>query len=203
MRRPLTLLVAMVVLVGCTSARTAISGDPRSTSEASPTAQPATPYDSPPITFRYPSDWTVQHFMVMSSFSSSLVYLSNQPMADPCVRQDSSNVESITCQAWPVQSLEPGGIVVSWSTHGFPSWTFASQPGRLVTVDGRDAKMTTDLGGACGTLGADRALTVVISRKPADNWYQLDACLRDPGAAAGVADILALLDSVHISGRAD
>lgn len=158
-------------------------------------------YDARPITFRYPSGWTAEHFTIMSSFSSPLVYLSNQFMKDPCVREVTSNVESISCEAWPVESLRPGGVVVAWSSHGFPSWTFADQPGRAITVDGWDAKMSTNVGDGCRELGADRQLTVIISRKLRGNWYELDACFRDPGASESVADVLALLDTVHISGH--
>jgi hypothetical protein len=135
----------------------------------------------------------------VSHFSSSIVYLSNQRMQAPCVHHVSGDRESIVCRAWPIKSLQPGGAVLQWTTNGFPGRDFAHQLGRDITVDGRAAKLTMD-SGLCRRIGADREVTVIVSRKPPDNWYELDACFRDPGAGTGVVDVLALLRSVHISG---
>jgi hypothetical protein len=130
----------------------------------------------------------------MSSFSASIVYLSNQPMKDPCVGRNSS----ISCGRWPVDALEPGGVMLEWTSNGFPAWNFARQPGRVLMVDGRAAKISTRRD-VCGDIGADRSISVIVSRRAADNWYELDGCFRDPGAALAVADVLTTLRSVQIN----
>ncbi len=134
------------------------------------------------------------HFNLLSTFSTSLVYLSNQPMA--CGQPASSH----SCDSWPVRALDPGGIVLRWSANGFPGWTLAQASGRAVTVDGRAAKISTHRTVCPRSLGADHQISVVISRKTVNNWYELDGCFRDPGATTALAEVRALLDTVGISG---
>ncbi len=187
------LVPTVLVITGCTS-----TGSPNSTGAGSTPGKSHTPplatFRSPPLSFRYPSGWTPAHFDVMSSFSSSIVYLGNQPMKNPCVRRNSS----ISCGRWAVDALEPGGVILEWTSNGFPAWSFARQPGRLLMVDGRDAKISTRRD-VCDGIGADRSISVIVSRRAADNWYELDGCFRDPGAALAVADVLTTLRSVQIS----
>jgi hypothetical protein len=68
-----------------------------------------------------------------------------------------------------------------------------SRPARALAVE------TVTSGGWCATLGSDRTITVIIPRKQAANWYEMDACLRGPGLAQQEAEISSILESVHIS----
>lgn len=170
-------------------------------------------YRSHGLSFTYPVDWTAKKFEgFYSSFETPLVYLSNQDMSDPCKSRPRSRV----CHAYPIKSLDPGGVVLVWSTNGFPGWDFDQQPGHTITVDGRAAKITTRRD--CGHLVADRSVSVIIPfdqveptpagvsgslvQRPSlintsDNWYELDACLRDPGADHALAQVRKLLRSVR------
>ena len=107
--RWLAFVLVALVLASCTQGGER-EPTPRTVqaSTSSPTGAVLARYDVRPLSFRYPSDWMAKDFVVMSSFSSSLVYLSNQPMSDPCVRRSSSTSESITCSAWPIEALQPG-----------------------------------------------------------------------------------------------
>jgi hypothetical protein len=93
----------------------------------------------------------------------------------------------------------PTGVMLKWSANGFPSWNLADQPGQPIIVSGRTAKISMQ-SRVCDGLGADQQVSVVVSRNPADNWYELDGCFRDPGSATAVADVLALLQTVRIKG---
>lgn len=187
--------IGLMVLTGCTSTSPPDVRGSASASEALPASQPLATYQSTPMTFQYPDDWSPAHFDVVSSFSSSIVYLSNQPTKDPCVRRSSS----ITCERWALDALKAGGVILEWTSNGFPGWSFARQPGRVVKVDGRNAKVSTRRD-VCGGIGADRWISVIVSRHPADNWYELDGCFKDPGAKTALAQVLTMLPSVRIDG---
>ena len=155
-------------------------------------------YSTGPIRFRYPSAWTAQNAegRYVSTFSTPMVDVSNQPLGNQCT--GTSGISQ--CHVMPVGSLDPGGVVLQWSENGFPGWKFGSQGGRAITIDGRPAKISNN-DPVCGSLSADRSLSVVVKMHDRSNWYQLDGCFRDPGADAAVAEVMDLLQSVQISGR--
>jgi hypothetical protein len=189
------LIVGTLVATACTASPSQPSPGSRSSSVAAGGALDAT-YRTGPIRFRYPSGWTTRRSPgFVSTFSDPLVALSNQEMTEPCVPG------SQTCTFFPIQSLDPGGLMLHWSASGRPGWKFREQSGRVVTVDGRPAKISTD-NPVCGPLTSDRSLAVIVSRPGVrDNWYQLDGCFREPGADAAISEVMALLQTVRISGR--
>ena len=140
---------------------------------ASPEIVLGSSYSSPTLSFEYPSEWTAMNFEgLFTPFASPLVFVSNQLMEDPCKHES-------VCRPWPVSVLEPGGVVLKWSSNGFPDWRFADQQGRAMTVGGHAARLVHR--DVCGrSFGADRSLAIIVRRAASNNWYELDACFRDP-----------------------
>jgi hypothetical protein len=101
----------------------------------------------------------------------------------------------------PVGALLPGKIVVTWSLDGFPSWR---PPTANTTVGGLPARQTHAMAGWCAALGGSQTITVVIplGGAAADNWVEMDACLRGPGLSRPEAQIAAMLASVRLSSGA-
>ncbi len=198
MRLPISslLIVGVLVAAGCTSGRPTESS-PLPPSSVAPAVLDAT-YRTGPIHFRYPSDWMTKQLSDSTTMSEPMVALSSQTMSDPCTTTGNTT----RCTYFPIDSLQPGGVVLEWSAQGFPGRPFGAKPGRVITVDDYPAKISGDDPVCGGYLKADRSLSVVIARPGVpDNWYQLDACFRDPGADAAVAEVMALLKTVRISGR--
>src|SRR5207302_635081 len=116
---------------------------------ASPTAvRPATSYavfhtgaSALGLSFRYPAAWETRRYRADSSFSSSIVYLANQPMHPPCTTNKTRSGTSTVC-GYPIFRLRPGGVEASWSENGFPGWSFEKRArGRLTRIGGRRAKV--------------------------------------------------------------
>lgn len=141
------------------------------------------------ISFTYPASWRPAAYTENSSFSSIIVYLSNQAMYPPC--QDG------TC-GLPLARLDLGGILAFWSANGFPAWSFDAAPGELTSVAGRRAKLSTRLSW-CRAIGGDVQFTVLVERpEAAHNWYQFDACIRGPGEQTIESQVQALLASTKL-----
>lgn len=165
----------------------------------SPSAIPATGalhhYEGQLLSFDYPDAWSDATFVVMSSFSNVLVYLSTAPLSDPCDR----TANSIACVRNAVSGLGPAGVLVEWSRQSFPGWTFDATKGRLTTVGGRTATMepVDPSEGACRAIGGERELVVTIDDATADwNWTEMRACLRGPSLDDLEAQIEAMLATV-------
>jgi hypothetical protein len=179
-------ILALVAVAGC-SATPAPSG-------ADGIPGPTRHFVAPEVSFDYPGSWREGHFDVVSSFSSSIVYLSTSPLADPCDR----GANSIACIREAAAALDRDGVLVEWSHHGFPGWVFDPTKGQRVAVGGRPATVEdaapTDL---CGAIGGEREMTVTIDDPAAQsNWVEVRACLRGPDVEALRADIGRMLGSV-------
>jgi hypothetical protein len=167
-------------------------------SDSPPTAAPppvVRHFERDNISFEYPGSWGQAQFDVVSSFSNVLVFLSTSPLSDPCDRRPNS----IDCVGSAVAALAPNGLLVEWSTHGFPGWTFDPTKGRLILVRGRratfeDVEPTDD----CRRIEGDRSIVVTIDdgRTPG-NWLEMRACLRGPAVDALRTQIQAMVATVR------
>jgi hypothetical protein len=158
------------------------------------------------LSFRHPVSWKPQHFNVQSSFSTAIVYLSNQPLHNPCVRKHLGPGHfSVRCGE-ALDRLRPGGVLVQWSEQGFAGRTIDNAPGRPVTVDGLSGRLQTRKN-QCGRLGADhRMLLAVENPHLPDNWYELRACFRGPDSAsteAALRDMIASTRFVDFKGQGE
>jgi hypothetical protein len=187
--------VAAVILAvaGCTSA----AGHAPAAS-APPARATAAQFDEAGLTFSYPAVWQAAKWSDdVSAYSWMIVALSTTSQSDPCVSSltiGGGKIKLICHQ--PVVALPPGRVLVTWTEQGFPNWR---EPVMTTIVGGRPASETYAMGSWCKDLGGTQTITVVIPRSLADNWYQMDACLRGPGLAGSKAQIATMLSSVRIA----
>jgi hypothetical protein len=149
------------------------------------------------VRLRYPATWRAYSYSNdYSSFSTTIVYLSNVRVHDPCVTHTTPQATTTRC-GQPVNHLAPGSVLVSWSANGFPGWSFAKARGTPISVDGHRAKLLRKKS-TC-RIRADEEIDVTVQRRPADNWYFVRACIRGPGTARFAEQFKRLLDTAHIS----
>lgn len=186
-------VAAVIILAaGCTSAA---SHAPASTSPAHTTSARFT---GSGLMFRYPADWQAATWTDdVSENSWMIVALSTTRQQDPCDSSLTLGLSKINtvCQQ-PVVALPPGRVLVTWSEHGLRNW---HKPLATMLVSGRLATETNSMAGWCKSLGGTETITVVIPRSLADNWYEMDACLRGPGLTNSETQIAAMLSSVQIA----
>ena len=153
--------------------------------------------------FDYPAKWRAFNYDNTSSFSSVLVYLSTQQLHDPCTRSLGVNAGGLyirtTCDQ-PLDHLNSGGILVTWTTNGFPGWTIDKEKGSRTTIGGRAAVMGSDKPGECAQVGGDETITAAIQRDAPNNYYRMVACLSGSNRAATERAVNAMLQSVTIGG---
>ena len=95
--------------------------------------------------------------------------------------------------------LQPGGVIVGFGYQrellgvAFPEPTGA---GDVVTLNGFRTKLVRDAPGACGPIGADETVTLVIPSIA--DWTgrtTVEACLRGPDLAPNEAKLLAMVEA--------
>lgn len=188
-------MALLVVITGC-SGRSA--GGAMGPSEGSASAcQLAKTFAGDGLTFHFPRCWRSASYAETSSFSSSVVDLSDQAMHEPCRRL----LPSETVCGWPVNRLGPGHVLVRWSLGGSPGWTLSSAPGQQRTVGGRPARSAVSRQGPCRAISGDETFTVTIARPSApDNWLGMTACLRSPHMSTQLREVRQMIASVTFSG---
>lgn len=182
-------LVALIAVTsGCgggTDAQPAAKTDPRLVT-----------YSNSLFSFSHPATWKAYPFRWPGELHfRPMVYLSTQQVQDPC-----STRGSTTSCGFPVNQLEPGGVLVAWNASGPPAMTLG--PGSRLQVDGRPARRVDTAAGICRSIGADRTIDVRISTRPLPSApTELTACLRGPGLAQEEKSVDALLASTHFLSR--
>lgn len=145
-------------------------------------------YSDQYVSFTYPSAWaasapkgpTEMHF-------HPLVYLSTQPVGNPCVVQGNET----SCD-WPIKSLDPGGVLALWQIpYHLPTLGKVVHPGTKIQVGGHPAWVQNVVGGDCRRIGATRTINVDMA-----NGLALTVCLRAPGIAEAEKSVNELLASV-------
>jgi hypothetical protein len=136
------------------------------------------------VTVSVPSNWNVgEPWIQASSFTDLVGSFSNQSLSPPCT----TGANAIGC-GLPLQSLQPGAMLVEIWQNGSPDWNLDSEPGAPATVSGLPAKVTDQPGGAgyCSGIGADRSRSEVIPFPVAtDNRIEVDICSRGVADAVG------------------
>ena len=151
---------------------------------------PVVKYASPSLSFTHPATWKAYPFQWPGELHfRPLVYLSTQPVHNPCSTQGNRT----TC-GFPLQNLEPGGVLVTWNASNPPAVALGS--GSQMQVDGRPATRVDRAGGICRSIGADRTIDVLVATRPLPaTLTEFTACLRGPGLAENVKRVDALLAS--------
>lgn len=149
-------------------------------------------YRDSEVSFRHPAAWKAYPFRWAGElhFRPS-VYLSTQPVHDPCRTSGNSTVCGL-----PLRHLRPGGVLVVWQVLGLPGSGLG--PGARIRVGGRPAAQVTTRTGICRTIGADRTIDVVVETSPRpSNFTEVTACLRGPQLAQNERRVDALLASTR------
>jgi hypothetical protein len=152
-------------------------------------------FRSTDVKFQYPSTWRAHRFADNSSFSSLVVFLSNQRFRPPCVTHRHKRYTEVTC-GQPIRRLQRGSILIGWWEDGFPLWSLRRVKGTPLKVGGRPAKLVHSPA-RCG-VGEDTTLEVVIqSPIVSDNYDEMLACIRGPNSGKMEQQTMALLKTVR------
>jgi hypothetical protein len=179
-------LGAIAAVVALTSA----CGSASSSTRAAPMTPPLQKYSGQYVSFDYPAGWkTVRFQRPLELHSFPLVYLSTQAIHSPCSTQGNET----TC-GWPLERLQPGGILAVWQLPYAPPCPgcASKSAGTQVQVGGRRATRQVRTGGACRAIGADRTIDVMVK-----NSVEFMACLRGPNLAQNERRVDALLKSTQ------
>ena len=184
---PRRLLLCAAAIVALASVASACGGG--GGAQAAAKDPPLLKYSGSGLSFSYPAAWTAYAGKPAELHFNPLVYLSTQPVHDPC----STHGNETTC-GLPVGHLQPGGVLVVWEVNGIPAMGLG--PGTRIRVDGHPASLVDTPGGECRKIGADRTIDVAIeTRNPPSPFTYLTACLREPGVDENVRNVKALLAS--------
>ena len=186
-RLTLRRLLALAALAAAVIVTSACGGG--EDAQAAPKNPPLQTYSDSGLSFSYPATWTAYAGKQAELHFQPLVYLSTQPVHDPC-----STKGNTTACGFPVDRLEPGGVLVVWLKYGIPAMGLG--PGARIRVGGHPATVVDRPGGQCRTIGADRTIESVVQTSPPPAAFTyLTACLRGPGAAENARRVKALLAS--------
>jgi hypothetical protein len=149
-------------------------------------------YSSSVLSFTHPAAWKAYPFRWAGGLHfQPLVYLSTQPVHDPC-----STRESTTSCGFPVDRLQPGGVLLTWNASSPPATGLAA--GSRIRVDGHPARRVDSTDGICRKIGADRTIEVLVQTRPLPSTpTELTACLRGPGLEQEEQNVDALLASTR------
>lgn len=186
---PRRLVLSALALVALVSTTSACGGGGKA--QAAPQDAPLATYTGSGLSFSHPAAWKAYTPIqpTVAIHFDPLVYLSTQPVHAPC----STKGNTTTC-GFPVDHLQPGGVLVTWERNGLPALGLG--PGTQTTVGGHPATRQEKTGGECSAIGADRTIDVAVatSTLPSALTY-LTACLRGPGLAQAEKSVDALLAS--------
>jgi hypothetical protein len=189
------LLLCALAIAALASVTSACGGG--SDAQAAPQDPPPSTYAGAGLSFSYPSAWTEYKpaLPTVSLHFNPLVYLSTQPVHAPC----STNGNTTSC-GFPVDHLQPGGVLVTWETNGLLAMGLG--PGTQIQVGGHLAARQNKTGGECRKIGADRTIDVAVATHslPSALTY-LTACLRGPGLADEEKSVDALLASTKFTSQ--
>jgi hypothetical protein len=146
------------------------------------------------IRFAYPQSWHALPYTTPDLLSRSMIFLSTEPLHDPCTSTTQGAAISITCD-WPASSIGPNGVLAEWLVGGKPGWRLSAVAGTPTRIGGRLARITSSTSGAeyenCRRIGAEEVVTAWVARRVPNNLYAFIACLRGP-------DLQTLEHQVHV-----
>jgi hypothetical protein len=191
-QRLLTYAAALAALVVLTSG----CGGGSDAQAAAKHGPPTVEYSNSVLSFSHPAAWKAYPFRWDGGLHfQPLVYLSTQPVHDPCSMQGNT----LSC-GFPVGQLAPGGVLVTWNASSPPATGLG--PGPRIRVDGHPARRLDTTGGICRSIGADRTIDVLIQRRPLPSTpTEFTACVRGPGLAQAEKSVAALLASTKFASQ--
>ena len=131
-----------------------------------------------------------------------LAYISTDPLNPACAVTPSASpnppdVSGRAC-AWPLDALQPGGVLAMWVTSRILEPLPTAGP--IVETNGEKARWQVSTPGACSAVRADETISVAVpigQPTPLSN-IAFVACLRGPDLNSSEAAIRALLASAHL-----
>ncbi len=186
----------LLLVSSCTTGSVASRESATSTTTTSVTQvhYQSTEYQSPEVRFAHPVAWTATHFDEVSTFTDSIVYLSNQAMMSPCTTTYSKRGETVSC-GWAIHHLNANGVMVEWSAVADPGGPGRTVPGRSIKVGGLPAHEVTDTADTCG-IGASESVSITVARKfSTSSFYDMMACLRGPELGQEIAEVQDMISS--------
>jgi hypothetical protein len=185
------LLVGTAVLAALAAITSGCGGGTSAQAAAKKDPKPVE-YSDSVLSFSHPAAWKAYPFRWDGELHfRPLVYLSTQPLHDPCAMQGNT----VSC-GFPVGRLRPGGVLVTWNDSGPPAMRLG--PGSRARVGGHPASRVDTAHGICRSIGADRTIDVLVQTRPLPSpLMELTACLRGPGLAQAEQSVDALLASTQ------
>jgi hypothetical protein len=158
------------------------------------------------LTLRYPPTWRSYQYRVVSTLTTLITYLSNQPLHDPCVTRKVPNGTEISCTQ-PLTHLAGDGVLISWTSLSSPARRpIAQLPGSTITVGERAAKLQiTAAETACAAIGGGTQIVAAIAASGDSGStlsLQMWACLGPRQTATNQADVLTMLATTTLPGPA-
>lgn len=191
------LLLCALAIVAFASLSSACGGSSDAQAAPKDPAPGLATYNGSGLSFRYPAAWTAYKPIqpTVALHFNPLVYLSTQPVHAPCLTKGNTT----TC-GFPIDHLQPGGVLITWETNGLLATSLG--PGPQIQVDGHPAARQEKTGGECREIGADRTIDVAIETKllPSALTY-FTACLRGPGLAKATESVYSLLASTKFTSQ--
>jgi hypothetical protein len=180
--------------------------DSPATHQTAPPPAPATiSFTGGGLSFDYPTNWMKEVYQDPETFSTSIVFLSNQPLRTPCTTHnypDGSGERS--CGATiAVPHLKPDGIVLVWQAVDGPG-PFRNRLGQQTTVAGRPAKTRAIAADKnCSDIGGSTTLTIAIAG-PANlpdksTYFYMYACLGPVNQQANQAAVHHMLATLTVT----
>jgi hypothetical protein len=184
------LLVGTAALVALGALTSGCGGGSADAQAAGKPEQRLVRYSDSVLSFSHPAAWKAYPFRWNGELHfRPLVYLSTQPLHDPCAMQGNT----VSC-GFPVGRLLRGGVLVTWNDSGPPAMGLG--PGSRTRVGGHPARRVDTAHGICRSIGADRTIDVLIQVRPLPSpLTELTACLRGPSLVQAEQSVDALLAS--------
>jgi hypothetical protein len=151
------------------------------------------------ISFVYPKTWQAMPEQFAAT-KRTLVYLSTDPLHDPCQRTPSL----ITCH-FPIDSIGPNGVFAYWLEGRWSVLAVRRAPGTPTRIGGRPARVAISSSGSavdgCRQLGGDEAVTALVARPVPHTFDVFVACLSGPDHQQAEKEIGVILESTRFPHR--
>jgi hypothetical protein len=147
------------------------------------------------LAFRYPKTWEAHTYKGdFNSFSTVLVYLSNEPLRRPYVISHGHGYLRIDGRQ-PLTRLQAHSILAWWESDGRLGGLPAAT-GQPVVVGGRHGTLQTNAPGCPPGANTTLAVTVPIPHS-SDNWNEFVACSGSSSAPELKRQVTSLLSTVR------
>ena len=195
-KRVLTAAILVAGLAACSPAPTLSPTEPMAPATVAPTATHKV--DVPgAFTAAVPVTWKQASFDKEAiAHSTVLVYFSTEPISNPCSRIPAAS-STTGCPQYPVDRLQPDGVLVSWTVYGLGGQGLDWTQGEAVTVGGSAARLTVGpADDACSAVIGERLMVVRLPGGQAPNYTEMRACYLGPDLGATEAQLRAMLAGV-------